>query len=368
MNQIKWLYLIPALFLIVQTAKCQNSKYIATDSIMKSGVKLIKGTAQENSHFIKVVERGDTTTYFPNQLTEYETRSGARYYAKEIVFYGKKKRVFLETLERGNISLYYYESEFEKTFFIEKDTILTELKRGLKAFKQLSRDCEFIDEVLENSSYSRRSLIKLVSKYNKCDGKPITYLKSGLSVGIRNLKIIKPDTYINIATNAIQNLSFNKTGSISIGVNVQIPIEMGDFSFNSGFLIYKIEFSEVEVTSRHTTIVAVNLNSINIPGFVRYTFPRSGLRPFLELGAQMNYHIKNDANVYRTDNRGNLELISQPEQLFSELNFGHMVGFGCEFQISSRNSISFTYRRGAILGRNGTLDLKNSDVLLNYTF
>lgn len=110
------------LFLISRTAVfCQS--YIATDSTSLTGVRIITGTPQENSYSIKVmITNKETKVYTPKDLKEYGLADGTVYISREISVSGFSKRVFLQQLAKGKLTLYYYDGKEANLFFIERDS------------------------------------------------------------------------------------------------------------------------------------------------------------------------------------------------------------------------------------------------------
>lgn len=69
--------------------------------------------------------------YNPQQVSRYGFKEGSEYIARGITIQGNKKRVFLEQLVKGDLSLYHYREKGLETFFLEKDsTLFVELPKG----------------------------------------------------------------------------------------------------------------------------------------------------------------------------------------------------------------------------------------------
>ena len=69
------------------------------------------GTPKTNAQFIMVKSGDMETKYTPDQITEYGFKDGPVYKSKNISVSGQPKRVFLERIERGKLTLYYYTEE-----------------------------------------------------------------------------------------------------------------------------------------------------------------------------------------------------------------------------------------------------------------
>ena len=367
MKKIKNWLTITFLTLFVQFSYSQKSDYIATDSSFTSGIKLLQGTSRENAQFIRLKRKNREVRYYPDQLSEYGFKNGTKYFSREIIIDGDEKLAFLEVLEQGIVTLYYYEDKKHKTFFIEKDSILAELKKDKEAFKALSKDCEFISDGIKLASYSRKSMKKLVSDYNECKRQPFPYSKIGIAAGIKSTTLDASD----LSNPRIEKINFSPSNSMYLGVYADFPIEMSHLSFNTGLFFTKTGFSENSIDSQSDTDVVINLTSINTPILLRYTIPTTRIRPFFELGGQLIYHFENSSEVYNSTIDDDIIIINTPnlvEPLVADYIIGYMIGGGLQYNIDYRKTLSFELRQSTSYDEDGSSNMKGLDFLIGFTF
>jgi hypothetical protein len=123
--------------------------------------------------------------YFPEQIKAYGIENAKLYVSKQIKSAKGVKNVFLECLVAGKISLFYLQGEDGEMFYIEKDTLLSELsnaeireERGGSTFSRKSnyykgmlkyymKDCPEMTTKILSADYDKKSLIDLSLDYQQ---------------------------------------------------------------------------------------------------------------------------------------------------------------------------------------------------------
>ena len=355
-NAMKHLYLILVIIHFSVLSFGQNA-YISTDSTGTSGIKLIDGGDLRNSMFCQEIRGDSIIKYSPYELKEYGFKNGEVYVSKNIQIADSSKRVFLECLNRGKTTLYYYKGKNIQTFFIEKDsTPFVELpKKNLKKINyseqllSITKDCPNVTDACKLTGYSKKSLTKLIERYNNCELKPFPHFKYGIIIGYEFSRLTLANavnewvTYINDPLRYFKN---THDGSFSSGIFIDNPILVSDFSLHVELLYYKHGYSSSESSENGDFDFVANYTLINVPILIRYTYPSNSIRPFANIGLNGSYFIKKEAlldeSTIETDavitNRINLT------SLFDNYLLGYVIGTGIEFKLNFRNALFLELR------------------------
>lgn len=219
-----------------------QSDYFSTDSTSSLGIKLIDGGDLINSQFCQVKKGDKTIQYTPYEVKEYGFKDGRVYISKEIQIADSSKRVFLERLKKGNTTLYYYRGKGLKTFFIQKDSTLfveipeqdTEEDYSTQLLN-LTKDCSNVSDACKLVSYNKKSLSKLISRYNQCELKPFPHFKYGFLIGYEFLRLI-PSSEQNYN---LKYFDYKYDGGFTIGIFLDNPILVSDISLHVELLLSK---------------------------------------------------------------------------------------------------------------------------------
>ncbi len=299
---------------------------------------------------------------------------GRVYEAREIQVLDSNKMVFLERLEKGKVSLFYYIDANGIRYFLEKGTKgLIELHKKhngqnnyRKQLMDYTSDCPQIAGAVEVVAFSKDYLEQLIERYNNCESEYFPFLKYGLTGGYESFKMVSPpeNEYLN-------DFSFQSHGSFSIGVFLNSPIEASNFSLHGELRIFKNEFVErdqVEVTGlidvgEERTMATVkkdlelsaHLAGVKFPFLVRYSKTWKKVRPFVNAGIILAYNFKNDVSLYELNSDGaDFERIDVSGESFSfgnasgkfvdDAQMGLAFGVGVEIPVNYKHSFFVEFR------------------------
>jgi hypothetical protein len=185
-------FLLLIIFLVPLKIFSQNN-FVDFDSITYVGATVVDGGDRLNSSICQVKKGGEIFKYSPNEVKRYGFANGRIYVSKVIhVNDTSVHRVFLEQLVNDKTTLYYYNGKTIRTFFIEKDsTLFIDLPRNDTQNKisfhdklfNITSDCRNVSDATKLVLYNKRSLSKLISRYNNCELKPFPFLKYGFVFG-----------------------------------------------------------------------------------------------------------------------------------------------------------------------------------------
>ncbi len=344
-----------------------QSAYYSTDSMTKSGIELVEGRAVINSRFCRVMKGDSIIQYSPYEIEEYGFKNGKVYISKEIQISDSTQRVFLERLDIGKMTLYYYKGRGIRTFFLEKDTsffmeIPKRNSNNIKYNQQLLKvinDSPNTTDAVRLVSYTKKSLSTLVAKYNNHELRPFPHFRFGLNIGYE-LNKLKPPKEKNYETNSnlphmipvdgtqehLDMFDYKYNGGFTIGLFVDHPIYVSDFSLHTELNYSRHEFYYYKQIDNGYAHFIANISSLNVPILLRYTYPAMKIRPYINLGGVLAYHIKNENSIYEESLSGNIIDINTIEEssLIEKKQFGLSAGCGIEYILNYKYSLFFELR------------------------
>lgn len=313
----------------------------------------------------------------------------------------KIERAFLQTIFKGEKSLYYYISALGvKNFYIKQDTAfdllmykkyLRKVPHDNKTFVMENKmyvgqltlyfaDCENINKKLENALYNKSSLIKAFQYYYECVSSDVYFQTKTRKLKFEFGVLAGPSiTTLKFGSDAfpyLVNADYNSSINFTTGLffDLILPVSQGKWSINNEIL-----FSSYKVKGTYTEYVHEDYYSIRdseighsylkINTLVRFKYPVGSSFLFLNGGMSNGLSIS-ETNNMRTESKFHSE-----EKLVEGLalddvrkyEIGLIAGAGVKY-----NRFSLELRFEAGNGMSEYLALKSSakryTLLLGYKF
>lgn len=242
----------------------------------------------------------------------------------------KADTIFLQTLVKGDKSLFYYKNSSDvDNFYIKKDAgfdlliykrylnpdsdkdeILVD-KNYLTQLKQYLNDCENINSKLENTLYDQKNLIKLFQYYYECSSSAFTFQKEidkvrteiGALAGVSTTYLKFRGSGLPYLINTDFDISVNPTAGIFF--NFVLPRNQGKWSLYNELLFttYKAKGRYEEyVNDENYTIstMEIGYSYLTINNLVRFTYPIGEWHMFFNAGISNSFSV-NETNYRRKD-------------------------------------------------------------------
>lgn len=325
--------------------------YFSTNTTITTGIKLIDGGALMNSKLCQVKKGDKIIEYTPYEVKEFGFDDGRVYVSREIQTSDSIKKVFLERLCEGKTTLYYYKEKGRKSFFIEKNgSLFFELQKRNRdnrtyneQLSDITNDCSNVTSAVNFVNYNKKSIIKLVSRYNECVLKPFPHFRYGLTFGYEFTKLVTPS---DNPSEDIKYFDFNYDGGYMVGLFIDNPILVSDFSLHTEIYFSKHGFSYNKLIDNKDLDFVANLSTLKVPLLFRYAYPSNKIRPFVNIGLVGSFNIQNKTQLYQTAiSKNKIEIddvkLSSP---IDNIQLGYCMGGGMEYTLKSRNSLSFEIR------------------------
>jgi hypothetical protein len=367
---IKHVCLPILLFLAPIFVKAQQA-YITTEIGTSTGMNLIDNGDEENSKSCQVKTGSVIYKFTPLEVKEYGFKNGRAYVSKELQVQGVSKSVFLERLAKGKTSLYYYCSEGNAMFYLEKpDGKLYEIpeyndegKSYKQLIKDLTNDCEGVNGYVQYLSYRKKSMANLLSRYENCAQRPFPHFRYGLNLGYNFTMLNIPTGFTN---QTFEGFDFKYETGSSIGLFVDNPIKNSDFTYHGEIEYSKSGFSYSDYGPFGGYDFVSNIHSLKLPLLVRYTYPSNHISPFVDVGGAITYNFINKSFLYQSTISGNMvdiAIVNGPGYI-GDMQFGYSCGAGFEFKLITKQFLFFEFRFNQSTGLGEVKTLGNSTINL----
>lgn len=316
-------------------------------------------------------------TYYPKDIHSYRFNEGKYYISKDIYSYRfnenkhyipkeiqqdkVKKRVFLEYLIKGELSIYYRLINGLDMYYVEKknDTLLyldnthinyqwdsvrdTYVKyhpEEVKKSKSSNRykgvltytmqDTPELQNQVENLQLGHKNLISLAENYHNaiCDNNEcITFEKQNKTkviLGINSGYYFS--SYANIDKRVENRLKTNNILLPALFLIIDLNRLNENLKFKTEFQIAPLNCSVTE-GSYETVLSGINYT---IPLLLQYLFPTKKVKPFLNAGIALNKLSNVDfyTNQYYSSDTTFVRSLPADVEIYSKLNFGFSVSSG----------------------------------------
>ena len=332
----------------------EGTGYYKTDTETVVGVTIPDLGNKKNCQFFYVILAFDSVKFFPNQVREYGFDHERVYVSQILNIDNQVKPVFVEKLTHGKKSLYYYKGKTE-LFLIEKDSLFFEpvLKKGedkkniyKRRLKEIAYDCPSAVDAANFTRYNKKSMIRFTDWYEKCETRPFPHFRFGVRAGYEWFKILDPPQSIELF-----NVRYQATPSV--GLFLDAPIFMSNFSFNLGFNYSHHGYSYNNLLSEVDYDFVANSSSLTLPILLRYSFPTNKYRFFMQPGGIFEYNFNQNAYVYESAIQGKIINLTRTIPFdFDEFRLGFSLGAGFEYRVTRRNYAFLEFSLNQMFGSN----------------
>ncbi len=385
----KSIYAVLIFWLLPQLVFSQIG-YFKTDTSMNAGVRLKDGGPLLNSRYMQLVKGDEIIKMYPDEISEYGfIKSNVPFFHKiswlnsDQVFVSKKiidgdtsKMVFLEQLVQGETNLYFYSDYHDQTFFVENNNDgIVRIPKGEKGsagyfrniLENYAADCNAVNDAVKLVRFNKHSLSLFIERYNKCVRRPFPHIKFGILAGYEFSKFSGPSIpavhYLNL-------LDYTPKGAFLYGLFLDVPIRIPDFSLHvelshsSHGYLHNERLDDMEID------FVINTSSLKLPVLIRYSYPSVKIRPFVNMGGIVNYHLKNNTILLETIIHGNVIEYDIIQNAPRPANWqtGYAFGGGLEYDLTYRNTISFEVRHNRLSGDVRSLKLSDWQFITGFNF
>ncbi len=349
------------------------------------------------------VFKNDSSTepsiYSPKDIKGYRIVDGKFYVSRIISKDSTEINLFLEYLVNGIADLYYYRDNNGDHYLVEKEggklVVLTNEKikvygeyesylrnsnRYIGILKATFSDCNDIMPQINKVRFTHNDLIKITSDYHEyvCEDDdeeciiyqkelPLTKLSYGPILGFNysNLRFVNTELY--------SGFDFKSDFSLSGGIllNILSPRINEKISFqietvmikNYFYAFHKVEDGfDIEYTDIH-----IHVSSLNSLLSLKYTFPKSKIKPFLSVGFALDFVIDSDnCRIVEKEDESTVFQYEFNDIPLSDLFWGTQMGIGISYNRGNSRTFFlqgfYEYIQGryseTILGKNNKLGIK----------
>jgi hypothetical protein len=332
-----------------------------------------QGSSSFKSCIFKESENKESKKYSPDDIAGYGIIDDKIFESRKIVYRGQQaETLFIEVIIKGLASLYKY----HRDLYIEKDgknfnalkndrvettvngrTVTSNSHEYLSVLNSLFYDCSTIQPLIKKTTLSQRSLLKLLSSYNKCmnatyaihkeDKKAVKVIK-GIAIGgnISSMAFKSGDARYSYLTHSFEKA---RTPVVMVSFDVLAPRLNQRFSLhfdvmyrNSKNYSFSIEKSS-PTTSRN--FVTIELTELKIPIGLRYTFPEKKFTPYFNLGFSNTFTLRSHSELTKeTETAGVVRINHDPALVVAKNQFGIWGSIGIMTSLSKKINGTLEFR------------------------
>jgi hypothetical protein len=346
-----------------------QEEYYITDSTVHLGSRLVDGGPVSNAKACHVRMGNKLVSYSPYNVREYGFRNGSVYYAHDILIDDSVKRVFLQKLVSGKMSVYFYRNTDIKIYFIEKDSgnlvalpdiKIENSKENFRiALRKFSGDCDKMDGIPDMVTYQAYSIRSYAEAYNTCDNAHFEYPKFGFLAGYVNTRLLIPPA---ISPEFLRNANLESDGSFTFSLFVDLPLGKNGLCLHPEVQYIRNNFNYFNDGYIDKQKMVINTSCINIPIMAKYYVPvHLGMtKPYFNAGALFSFLLTREAIVLESK-RIDEFLVPQKyykADLMAGQYIGYIAGGGFQFNLFHRINLftEFRYVRSYSIIRENRLD------------
>jgi hypothetical protein len=351
--------------------------YIIKDSTVTFGVNINDSWRFLKSGTCSGIYRSRSFTYSPYDIEEYGFISGKVYISRKITIGDSTIKVFLEREVNGNTKLYNYRNKKINTYFIDKgDNYLIELPKKNKdgtgyqnKLLTLTSDCKEVSELCKFASFTNRSLSVLINQYNKCESSYFPHSKIGLivSYGLVHLFPSPTGEYEYLGKNDLASIN-----SSSIGIFIDNPILASVFSVRAELSYDHCYYSLSKQLENLSYNLHGKMNTFTIPLLIMARLPFKKVQPYINGGIIQSILTRKDYSVYETNIYETFIEINKIDfdNYSKRLQYGYEMGIGVDYQLWSKDYISFEirYKKLTIPSGSGLFGESGLNILTGISF
>jgi outer membrane protein W len=312
--------------------------------------------------------------FTPGDIRSYAFQGDRVYESREINFNFKNQYFFLERVNQGKISLYYFRDNTEgQHFYIEKEGVLplTELKvnyvqREGKRYEQKAyvntlgyalQEAHFPASRIESIALFRNPLSTLIAEYNQL----VSAAKDSLSVNQpkKNKRVmIRPGVYIGF-NRSTYIFPSQPAFFIARKFGPQANLSFSFFT-NFYFNYWKKSFISLQTELIYTnskTHVEYRLNTDNLISTYQFHYVKlpvtlkvdlrnkqSAFVPFVNGGLLYGFNLSSQTNTARKYFYKTANQLFKIESQFPRMGVGMVASVGADYAINKKNVISLELR------------------------
>ena len=216
----------------------------------------------------------------------------------------------------------------------------------------ITSDCNSLSDAALVITYHKQILTRFIERYNSCNRKVFPFIKYGAYTGTGFSRLVQDKNGKSYFDNPGFETEFSLGQSLLIGLFIDQPIQVSDFSFHPEIYFTGYSYSCNSVYENTEIDLLVNTSAVNLPVMFRYTLPTVKARPYINLGGIYTYQWKIEHKGFTTsliDSVYQIDILDKPSPVSQNLA-GFSAGAGLEADLTYRLRLYFDIRFSQLYG------------------
>jgi hypothetical protein len=314
---------------------------------MRKGTAYIQGEVSDqglykNNRQLVFIEQEKPVTYTPDQVKEYGLTNGDVYVKRSVPDGQKTTDYFLLRLVDGDRMLYVLKEKKGSRFFIERDTLMAEIKKTAPLNDQLTlqlKRCSSNQQFARWARYKRTSLKRVLLLSNACYNGFFPRLRigalTGLALSSQSLETVVDHIFLEALST-----------SPLVGIFADVPLGMSrSWSMMVQATYQQSNFSKYQANDNTTVEYQYNFSSLGFPLLFKYRGSSATWRPFIGFGPTPSINWQQQNAWLSTTNVGSIAYLNQGTwDNIKKFQISGTLCVGLEYSITPARAISLELR------------------------
>jgi hypothetical protein len=203
-------------------------------------------------------------------------------------------------------------------------------------------DCPDVSPESKLVTYDKKILSKFILAYNQCKSLHLPMLNYGFFAGIVHTKPIENKKASEVITSSF---TYNPENNPYFGFFLDSPISATDFSVYLSIGFFRSSYSSSLSTYDYDAGILIKQSTLIVPLLIRYTLPAGKIKPYINIGLNYLYNLRNENMLYKASTISNITQFDYIKaNPFSDSEFGCVFGTGIQYKIDFKMFIFLELR------------------------
>ncbi|WP_188501767.1 outer membrane beta-barrel protein [Pontibacter amylolyticus] len=311
-------------------------------------------------------KKSPVETYAANKLTEFGYIDSTRYAAREVVYFGEKRMVFLRELAGGALNLYEVHGEGGKQFYLNNSHLTQLTKENLQTnLQQYAATSPSWQRQLPRVRLSEHSLRYFARNINQGRKPRMSMLSFGAVASFnRSTMQLKADAY---PENGFGEYSMTSENA-EAGLFVEAPVwQVNNLSLMSQLSYGKMEYVSTHISSPLDQHIKLTLDFLKLSVAPRYYLNANKVSFYVEAGPELFYVKEQSSRLVEAKHKNSTTSIHEHEDVFplQKASFSMMAGAGLQYFYLPKHYINLGLGTGQVIGKGYAINNFSTSIRIN---
>jgi hypothetical protein len=299
-------------------------------------------------------------------VTEFGYRDSTKFVAREVIYFGEKRTVFLETLAAGDLNLYTVRGEDGKQFYFEQNSLTRLTKENLQThLQQHTANSPTWQRQLPRVKLARQPLSYYTRNINKGRSPKLSTLNfGGFASFNRSTMRMTADAFPENGFGAYSMVSEN----VEAGAFVEMPVwDLNNFTVTQQLSYGKMAYAATLLSPPLDQHMKLTLDFLKLSVVPRYYLNSHKITFFVEAGPELFYVTEQSSSFMEATHSNNTTTLQEHGHVFmlQKSSFGMMAGTGLQYFYLPKHYINLGLGTGHVFGQGYAITNLSTTIRIN---